>query len=54
MILQKNILEMILNIRMHRKWFYYKNSLEMILLEKYTGNDFSYKMYLKWFYYKNA
>ena len=28
----KNSLEMKLTIKMHWKWFYYKNSLEMILL----------------------
>ena len=41
-------------IRMHCKWFYYKNTLQMILLQECIANDFSIRIHCKWFFYKNT
>ena len=46
----KSVLEMIFTIKMHWKWFYYKNALEMIYTyKKCIGNDFIIKMHWKLF-----
>ena len=39
-------------IKMHWKWFYYKNALLMVLWQKGIGNDFSTKIHWKLFYNK--